>query len=172
MAVWLRALRRAARTLSLMNKPKPVPDVPSEAQCKQTLAECPITMDRWGRDHWSTLAFIETLCVDHGGQLNDRFRRNLRVNERTHPGHGYWESDMRWKPEYGTRLKGYAKDHKLQLPDHDDWDCAEDMEAAGLLLNLGTGINPIWKLTERGLDIAAMLRAHKANGGSFSTFML
>ena len=154
-----------------MNKPKPVPDVPTEAQCKQTLAECPISMDRWGRDHWSTLAFIETLCVDYGGRLDNQRRRSLRCNPATHPGHGYSaDGEVQWRPEYGTRLKGYFENKKLQLPCHDDFDCAEDCEVAGLLINLGTGINPVWKLTPRGLELTAKLRAHKANGGSFASF--
>lgn len=42
-------------------------------------------MAAWGRDHWSTLAFIETLCVDHHGGLSDKHRRNMRCNPERHP---------------------------------------------------------------------------------------
>lgn len=135
------------------SSPKPVKHVP---------------LEKWGKDHWSLLAFIEHLCVEYKGCLDDKRRRNMRCNERRHPLCGYMHGQ--WQPSYGTRLKGYFEDNKLQLPTHDDWDCSEDFEAAGLLENHGSGINPVWKLTPKGLEMSARLRAHKANGGNFSSF--
>ena len=84
-----------------------------------------------------------------------------------------------WKPEWGTRLKGFAIDKNyevidksLRLPNHDDLDCFDDLENAGLIENLGTGLNPAAKLTKKGFAIASELRKHKADGGSFSNFKL
>lgn len=127
-----------------------------------------IPIEKWGKDHWSLLGFIDYLCVDYKGCLDDRHRRNMRCNEKRHPGCGAISTE--WKPSYGTRLKGFFDDLAQQLPKHDDWDCSEDFEAAGLLENNGSGINPVWKLTQKGLEMAARLRAHKANGGIFSSF--
>jgi hypothetical protein len=75
-----------------------------------------------------------------------------------------------WQSSYGTRLKNYFADKSHQLPEHDDYDCVDDFEGAGLLINNGTGINPIWQLTPEGLRIAAKLRAFKASGGQFYQF--
>ena len=61
----------------------------------------------------------------------------------------------------GTELPG---------PDYDEWDCLEDAEAEGLIENVGTGINPIYRMTDRGNEVAGLLRSHKSNGGSFSNF--
>lgn len=130
-----------------------------------------LPMEVWGKDHWSLLAFIECLCVDQKGVLDDKRRMNMRCNPARHPMHGYFpRGDVPWKPDYGSRLKHYFQDKAHQMPEHDDFDCAEDFEHAGLLENNGTGINPVWKLTPKGLEITAKLRAHKANGGNFSSF--
>lgn len=125
----------------------------------------------WGKDHWSLLAFIEHLCVEYKGCLDDKRRRNMRCNTKRHPAHGCFPmGEVPWQSSYGTRLKGFFENKALQMPEHDDWDCADDFEAAGLLKNNGSGINPVWKLTTKGLEMSARLRAHKANGGNFSSF--
>lgn len=134
-----------------------------------------VPVEQWGKDHWSCLAFIEYLCVDYHGRLDDKRRRSLRCNPRTHPGYSLNFSYVLWKPEYGSRLKGYWRpdksvDESRRILDHDDWDCIEDFEAAGVLTTEGSGLNPVFKLTRLGLALAAALRAHKANGGHFATF--
>jgi len=134
-----------------------------------------VPIEKWGKDHWSTLAFIETLCVDQKGQLSDKHRRSLRCNPKTHPMLGFWPMGVhKWKSEYGTRLKGFfgkgVYDRKQQIKSHDDWDCIHDFEAAKVLENNGTDINPLFKLTEQGLRFCAAIRRFKANGGSFATF--
>jgi hypothetical protein len=73
--------------------------------------------------------------------------------------------DMFKGKEYPTLLKGGEK-----LPHHDDWDCVEDAEREGLLFWVGSGLNPAFVLTEKGLKILAALRAHKARGGNFASF--
>lgn len=120
-------------------------------------------MSLWGRDHYSTLGYIECRCVDNKG-IPDR--SHMRCNPARHPGLG----GAHWKPEYATRLKGHTTETPKQHRGHDDWDCAYDIEAAGLIEDIGTGVHPIWKLTDVGLNACAALRAHKAAGGSFSTF--
>lgn len=131
----------------------------------------------FSKDHWSCFAFVETLCVEHQGVVRDTDRIKLRTNARKHPGFGIYPlgSYSPWKKEWGTRLKGFfeadASNSKFRLNQHDDWDCIEDFEVAGLLVNRGTGINPKFELTKRGQAIAAELREHKAKGGHFYQFI-
>ncbi len=47
---------------------------------------------------------------------------------------------------------------------------AEDAGAAGLLKWEGTGMHPIFVLTDKGKAVAARLRAHKGAGGNFADF--
>ena len=67
--------------------------------------------------------------------------------------------------KYPTRLTGGE-----ELPDHDDWDCCEDLEEAGLLKTEGSGINPVYGLTDLGWEVLKHLTAFKNSGGSFGTF--
>jgi len=128
----------------------------------------PVPVELWGKDHWSTLAYIETCCVDGKGKVvNDR----MRTDQDRHPalvGHRVAmlsTSSLYDDTTYPTRLKG-----EQSLEDHDDWDCATDMEAAGLLKWEGTGMHPIFVLTEMGIQLCAQLRKHKATGGYFANF--
>ena len=81
----------------------------------------------------------------------------------------------KWKEEWGTRLRGY--DHKntsqydlKKLENHDDLDCIEDMEDAGIVENLGTGLHPACKLTKKGKKFASALSTHKQEGSNFADF--
>jgi hypothetical protein len=117
-----------------------------------------MTSEKFGRDHWSTFGYLETRCVDHKGIPE---LRHLRLDPVRHPGLAH----MPWAQDYPTRLAGGA-----EQPEHDDWDCTEDLEKAGLLEILGTGIHPVIRLTDTGKKVAGLLRAHKSGGGSFSNF--
>ena len=97
----------------------------------------------FGKDHWSTFAYAETCCVDNQGFME---LSRLRVNDSRHPvGSGMVLGRSAWKPEYGTLIK----DGSIPDPTHDDFDCLDDLEEAGLLIT-GTLINPF-----------AALRGHK-----------
>jgi len=123
-----------------------------------------VPMSQWGRDHWSTLAYIECRCVDHKGIPN---RAHMRTDIDLHPALADTRILVNMQPgkKYPTRLKdGIDKEA------HDDWSCAEDMEAAGLLKWEGTGLNPVFVLTKLGLKVSAALREHKAGGGNFASF--
>jgi hypothetical protein len=116
----------------------------------------PIT--RFGKDHWSTFAYVETCAVDHEGQLEPR---RMRCDENRHPQFVHIRGGT---PP--TRLKGDEV-----LSDHDDWDCLDDCEIAGLVKNVGTGLIRVYQLTPLGQKIASDLRIHKQKGGTFSTFV-
>ena len=80
-----------------------------------------------------------------------------------------------WKPEYGSRLKGYFKedgtfDKTKLLLDHDDFDCLDDLETAGLIQNVGTMVNPYAELTKKGAQISSLLTLHKQKGGMYAEF--
>lgn len=131
-----------------------------------------LTIDDFGKDHWSLLAYIKTRCVDYKGVLDIK---HMRTKNPALASTASIFGPQAWKPEYGTRLSGYfiedgGKNLDRQLPDHDDHDCQEDFERLGLIENIGTGLNPAVKMTKRGLELAAQLDAHKANGGVFAYF--
>lgn len=119
-----------------------------------------IPIARWGRDHWSSLAYVETCLVDGSGEPDPH---RMRTDLRLHPLMGHSLSPR--GTEYPTRLCDGGVAH-----DHDDWSCLDDAEAEGLLTNVGTGIHRRYRLTPRGQEVVLALRAHKASGGSFATF--
>lgn len=116
-----------------------------------------VPIEMFGRDHWSTFGYIEVRCVDHDGEPA---KRHMRCDSNRHPGHAHIAGEA---PP--TRLKDGTEQY-----DHDDWDCADDLEAAGLIVIGGTGMFPIFSMTAAGTRVAGELRAHKSTGGSFSTF--
>lgn len=132
----------------------------------------------FGKDHWSLLAFIECLCVDGREGLGEIDFARIRINRESKT-HCPLPCNARcyigeWNSEHGTRLDGYwKKDGKINkkrlLPQHDDWDCLEDFEAEGLVEILSS-VNGFVKMTEKGVEIAAALRKHKVDGGSFADF--
>lgn len=122
----------------------------------------PISMKAWGKDHWSTLLYLETRVVDHDGHLAP--------------------PQMRSGSEYPTRLKAGKVSH------HDDWDCVVDMIEQGLVtLNAGPhAFDPtrtsgrqlhrfcadgaLVGLTDLGWKVAHQLRRHQAETRRSGTF--
>lgn len=119
-----------------------------------------IPMKKWGVDHWSTLAYIETRIVDRQGIPGIA---QMRCNEKLHP--QFVHCDVSGK-EYPTRLS----DGSNHPEPHDDWSCLDDAEAAGIINNIGSGLNRIYRLTTFGMTVCNELRNHKASGGKFSNF--
>ena len=115
-----------------------------------------IPIEDWGKDHWSTFAYVETCVVDQQPLDRDRLRCNVKVRPHL----------------VGPTVNRFGKgepDKTRQLPKHDDWDCLEDFEEAGLIEFVSV-INAIVLLTEKGIAVAALLRKHKALGGNFANF--
>jgi len=134
-------------------------------------------MSDFGKDHWSLLGYVETLCVEGTKEgIGTIDYRRMRVNEKTHPLLSRAPSSLSWQPTYGSRLKGYWKPDKTtdplrRLDDHDDVDCLDDLADEGLVEILSL-VNGYVTLTDRGREIALRLRAHKSKGGHFATFDL
>lgn len=118
----------------------------------------PVPPERWGKDHMSTLLYIETRNVDGDGQPN---RAQMRTaNGRPRRGASDKDNPPRMVDHPtvladGTRLQG-----------HDDWDCVNDMEAAGVIDWQGTGTYPILRLTSIGWALAAAGRRHLAESSA------
>lgn len=130
----------------------------------------PIPMSLWGKDHWSTFAYVETCVVDSKGYPD---KERMRCDPSIHPAHSNKANQMfRNDPAKPTMLKGFdSKDPTQNVArEHDDWSCLEDAEAAGLIKLEGTGMFPRVVLTTAGKAVAARLREHKAAGGMFATF--
>jgi hypothetical protein len=120
-----------------------------------------IPVEAFGHDHWSTFGYIETRIVDYGGIPR---KEHLRCIHERHPFFAHSGGDA---SRYPTRLRGdQVKRH------HDDWDCLDDIEAAGFIENVGTGLYRVYRLTQLGKNLAAKLRAHKADGGKWSEFFV
>ena len=131
------------------------------SECDEGGRELPrATLEDFGSDHWSTFAYIETVCVDHGGLVQ---KERMRCIHTRHPMHEHMGGDA---SRYPTRLKG-----DKELPNHDDWDCVDDLIAYGLLRSIGTEEAPRFALTEEGFRIASLLRMHHAHGGTNKTFV-
>ena len=128
------------------------------------------TMERWGKDHWSTFSYIETMCVDYPDGIGKLDHRRIQTNLDRHPGMAnlnYVSRDDVDGASHSIRLAGGIE---IPGPNYDDWDCIDDMIGEGLIKNVGTGTNPAYVMLPRGNVVAAQLRAWKAQGGRFATF--
>ena len=126
----------------------------------------PIPMSKWGKDHWSTLAYLETLAVERSGLAIPENAR-MRTNEIRHPhllGTGFMVGSMGGS-KYPTKLK------EGEVKGHDDWDCVDDAIEEGLIEDVGTGLNRAYKFTKLGKEVMAKLRQFKMDGGSFGGFV-
>lgn len=131
-----------------------------------------IPFSEWGKDHWSLLAYIETCCENLSRQTGELDKRRLRCNHNTHPLLNV--NNLGWSESYGTRLKDFWSDDKEGtgvLPEHDDWDCLDDLEAEGLV-DVISEVNGFVRILPNGIKLAERIRAWKIQGGTFSNFHL
>jgi len=125
-----------------------------------------IPMSKWGKDHWSTFAYLETLAVDGGKEgwaIPNKAR--MRTNEIRHPHLVEHFFANQSGSKYPTRLK------EGEVEGHDDWDCVDDMVKEGLLEDVGSGLNRAFTFTKLGKKCASKLRQHKMEGNNFGTFV-
>ena len=131
-----------------------------------------VSIEEFGKDHWSLLGYIETCCVDANNSSGKIDNDRMRTNTNRYKG----KCQIIWMDKYSTRLKTFpwkSKDEKEKtrhrIDGHDDWDCLWDLEQAGFV-NLISYVNGFVQISGEGLAMAAEIRAHKANGGFFSNF--
>ena len=109
-----------------------------------------IPPEKWGKDHLSTLIYVETCVVDKLGRIDDD---RMRV-------HGH---------KYPTALK----DGSL-IENHDDYDCITDLIVFGLVgrINSDTSTRDYdtYRLTDLGWKIAHACRLHKSTSRNWNEF--
>lgn len=136
-----------------------------------------ISIDRFSKDHWSLLAYVEHECINGQKGIGKLNRSKLRGNHNKHP---LLAVNDLWKDSYSTRLSGffeYPFNNDLekscatgfQILGHDDWDCLDDFFDNGLI-DIISSVNCFVKLTDKGIDCCSHLNDHKAKGGYFSNF--
>lgn len=132
-----------------------------------------IQLTQFGKDHWSLLAYIQTLCVDSQSGIGRINSNRMRTNKHKRPHIGN-SCMIAWNEAWGTRLQGYFECDKVtqptfQLKDHDDWDCLNDL-VENKLVDIISDVNHFITLTDSGKSLSLQLTQHKLNGGQFATF--
>lgn len=134
-------------------------------------------VEKFGKDHWSLLAYAEDRCVHGREGLGMLSLSVMSCNGNKRPLMG---AMMPWRDSYSTRLKGFFEFFErhdtakavaagVQLLGHDDWDSLDDLEAAGFLEIISQTQGAV-RFTTLGSQAAAALREHKTKGGQMSTF--
>jgi len=117
--------------------------------------------EKWGRDHYSTFMYIGHAV--HNPALRGLVEKDkMRVkNSRRHmAGPSMAILMLKDTDRYPTRLQGGE-----DLHDHDDYDCADDLIAGGMLVETGTGFSRAYDLTPRGLQVwSYMIRTYPTAG--------
>lgn len=144
-----------------------------------------VPLANFGKDHWSTLAYMETVMVDVGGfqiGADARMRsnrRNFRVmNELCPRPHRVKQTGklamVMDREKHGSLLKDGTV-----ATNHDDWCCIQDMAEVGFFRANEKVVNAeaiepgvILHLSPAGRTAVELLRAHKAGGGTFANFTL
>lgn len=137
-----------------------------------------IPMGFWGKDHWSTLAYLESVMVDCAGfQVGTDARmktgrRNWRVMAEgcaspKRAGRATNALSMVMTEEQSTKLNNGQR-----VSGHDDWSCVQDMAAEGLFAQAPDAIEPgvILAFSPKGVEIANGLREFKRNKGQSAQF--
>ena len=104
---------------------------------------------RFGRDHWSTLAYAFS-CLGNQGQLDPSRLRQDGIGA-------------------PTRLFGHTDLNPALLPGHSDLDCLTDLEAAGVLRNCGSGIHQRVQFTPAGLQMGQWICSQWGTSGFSSS---
>jgi hypothetical protein len=122
----------------------------------------PVSPELWGKDHFTTLLYIASVCVDNGGEPKAECMR-------TWPGRPLRGKVGARQP---LRDKGYPTCLRdgSEVSDHDDWDCVDDMVHAGLILWEGTGTQPKFRLTDKGWALVGLLLLHRSEGKRVANF--
>ena len=123
-----------------------------------------IAPTRWSRDHWTTFAYLGH--VVHSPTLEGRPIHDKMRCKKGSPLMGQIMALAATLKEYPTQLIDE------DLFEHDDYDCADDLVAAELLLSIGSGCYPRYDLTERGLMIWSWIVRTRPTAGSMDSITL
>ena len=122
-----------------------------------------VAIENWSKDHLSLILYVESRCVDNNGVLD---MDNLRVNTTTHPliGGNPYRRREKWTENKGTLLNTGER-----LSDHDDIDCLDDLDEAGVIEIISL-VNGFVRMTKKGNALAAKIREFKTEGGQYIDF--
>ncbi|MHB9005289.1 MAG: hypothetical protein ACYC6C_14800 [Coriobacteriia bacterium] len=128
----------------------------------------------FGRDHLSTLLYIESVMVDYAG-----FDVGLDAKMRTHRDNWRRLSEREARHARGSKRDGAVSQNGTLLRDtdsvkhHDDWDCLSDMAAAGYFdCDTPWQVGDDLRLSDRGAAVAHAFRRHRIRGGTYADFAL
>ena len=137
-----------------------------------------IPLQFWGKDHWSTLAYMETVMVECAGfqvGTDPRMktgRRNWReMSEKCsrpkRPGKHPSAHSLVMTAEQSTKLN-----NGQLVTGHDDWSCVQDMAAECLFVQAAHDVEPgvVLQFSALGHEVANALREFKRNKGQYSQF--
>lgn len=140
----------------------------------ETWDKQPVPQERWGKDHWTTLLYLETVAVDRRGKVEHAKMRTSRRNWRL-AGIVHGQANIFEKDKYPTRLRPVrveraAYDRVDLIGGHDDWECLQDLADAGLLkwtvdTNHSTPFPVTVELTDAGREAASEARKRKEQTG-------
>lgn len=130
-----------------------------------------VPMDRWGKDHWTTLLYLETRAVNYRGKIAPEKMRTSRRNRHL-AGIVHGQANVMGVDQYPTRLvptqAERAKYNSVDLiGGHDDWECMYDMADAGLLTfecATDRGQRPLQvtvQMTDKGREVCKEARARR-----------
>ena len=124
-----------------------------------------VELESFGKDHLSLLLYVESRCVDNNRVLD---MDNLRVNTTTHPliGGNPYRRREKWTENNGTLLNTGER-----LADHDDIDCLDDLDNAGLIEIISL-VNGFMSMTDKGNELVSKIRSFKTEGGQLRDFKL
>lgn len=124
-----------------------------------------VPVEKFGRDHWSTFSYLGCVWTGRQGEIE---RARMRCDVQKHPHYADPLQRLALR-DTGTKYPTLLADGKT-IPHHDDWDCALDLVAAGLLENLGTGANPVFGLTDDGWRAFRAVTEHRYRNQPHDTF--
>jgi hypothetical protein len=114
--------------------------VPTDPTWPADTSRTPVPITLFGTDHWSTLAYVETRAVDHKELLD---HDHMRCHAGRHPvmlhAKRRVSAGSADGSRYPTRIKASTTPDAngrygvTEVPDHDDYDCLDDLIAEGLL---------------------------------------
>lgn len=113
----------------------------------------------WGRDHWTTFAYLAHVIVNEQGQPNIL---KMRCDRDLHPVLA-GSHVMRSQKKYPTQLRRNPDGTRRLQEDHDDWSCCEDFAEVGLVEEIGTGTHPVYRFTELGWKLWFDFQRHIAD---------
>ncbi len=126
----------------------------------------------FGRDHLSTLVYVDSVMVDYAG-----FEIGLDARMRSHRDNWRWLSERDARHAHGSKRDGAVSQNGTLLRNadivkhHDDWDCLVDTAVAGYFdRETPWQVGDILRLSDRGAAVAHAFRRYRIHGGSYADF--